>query len=147
VTLYQVLRTAHVLGAVLLLGNVIVSGVWAALGMRPAAGVPHRVVARAVILTDWCFTVPGGALLVASGASMAYLSGWPLLGTPFIRTGLVALALSTALWLGVLVPLQVRWVRAEQRADAVALYRWWSAVGWTATVPLVVGLWAMASRR
>jgi uncharacterized membrane protein len=146
-TLYQALRAAHVLGAVLLLGNVIVSGIWAALGMRTDAGVPHRSVARAVIITDWCFTVPGGALLFGSGLWMARIGGLPLLGTPFIRIGLGALLLSTLLWLAVLVPLQARWVRAGDERTARRLYRWWSVVGWSATVPLLVGLWTMATRR
>jgi uncharacterized membrane protein len=147
VTLYQALRAAHVLGAVLLLGNVIVTGIWAALGMRADAGVPHRAVARAVIVTDWCFTVPGGALLVGSGLWMARLAGLPLLETQFVRLGLGALVLSTGLWLVVLVPLQARWVRAASEREARRLYRWWSVVGWTATAPLLFGLWTMATRR
>jgi uncharacterized membrane protein len=147
VTLYAVLRAAHVLGAVLLLGNVIVTGVWAALGMRARDVVAHQAVARAVIITDWCFTVPGGALLVVSGMAMAHLGRLPLLETPFVRTGLIALSLSTGLWLGVLIPLQVRWERATDRHEAERLFRWWSVVGWSATVPLLIGLWGMASRR
>lgn len=146
-TLYQLLRAAHVLGAVLLLGNVIVSGIWAALGMRAGEAIPHQLVARGVILTDWCFTVPGGALLVSSGVAMAQLGGLSMLGTPFVRQGLVALAVSTVLWLGVLVPLQARWVRATDRQSADRLFRWWSLVGWSATAPLLFGLWVMATRR
>jgi len=147
VTVYQLLRAAHVLGAVLLLGNVIVSGIWATLGMRAGDAIPHRLVARGVILTDWCFTVPGGALLVSSGVAMAHLGGLSILGTPFVRLGLLALAISTVLWLSVLVPLQARWVRAVDRREAERLFRWWSAVGWSATAPLLLGLWVMATRR
>ena len=143
----SILRAAHVLGAVLLLGNVIVSGVWAALAMRPSAGVSPRLVARFVIVTDWCFTVPGGALLSGSGLAMVYLSGWPLWDTRFVRHGLLALVGSTLLWLAVLVPLQARWVRAHDEAAARRLYWWWSVVGWSATAPLLYGLWVMASRR
>jgi uncharacterized membrane protein len=147
VTLYQALRAMHVLGAILLVGNVIVTGVWAALGMRADAGVPFRVVARGVIVTDWCFTVPGGACLTASGVAMAHLAGLSLWETGWVRLGLLSLGVSTALWLAVLVPLQRRWVRASDRAEAVRLYRWWSVVGWSATAPLLVGLWVMATHR
>lgn len=146
-TTYQALRAAHVLGAVLLLGNVMVTGVWATLGMRARDAVPYRIVARGVILTDWWFTVPGGACLTASGVAMAHLGGLPLWGTPFVRLGLLTLALSTTMWLGVLVPLQRRWVRAADRREADRLYRWWSVVGWSATAPLLFGLWVMATRR
>jgi uncharacterized membrane protein len=147
VTIYQALRAAHVLGAVLLLGNVIVTGVWAAVGMRARDDVSYRLVARAVILTDWCFTVPGGACLTVSGVGMASLGGLSLWGTPFVRLGLLSLGLSTALWLGVLVPLQSRWVRATDRRQADRVYRWWSLVGWGATAPLLLGLWVMATHR
>jgi uncharacterized membrane protein len=142
-----VLRFAHVLGAVLLLGNVIVSGIWAALGMRRDAGVDPRTVARGVIATDWCFTLPGGALVSATGVAMAWLSGWPLWQTPFVRWGLLGLGTSTALWLLFLIPLQRAWVRAATAEAARVAYRRWSVVGWVATVPLVAALWAMATRR
>jgi uncharacterized membrane protein len=141
------LRAVHVLGAVLLVGNVIVSGVWATLAMRPAAAVPPRTVARFVVVTDWCFTVPGGALLLGSGLAMVRHAGWPLWGTPFVRVGLLALLVSLVAWLLVLVPLQSRWVRAPTEAEAYRLFRWWSVVGWAATVPLVIGLWVMATHR
>lgn len=144
---YAFLRFLHVLGAVLLLGNVIVSGLWAALAMRAASGVPPRAVARNVIVTDWWLTVPGGALLTKTGVTMAWMSGLPLWGTPFVRWGLGGLVTSTVLWLAVLVPLQVRWLRADSPTEAQRVYRWWSVVGWTATVPLVVGLLAMTTRR
>ena len=141
------LRFVHVLGAVLLLGNVVVSGIWAALGMRRDAGVSPQAVARGVIVTDWCFTLPGGALITASGVTMAVLSGLPLWGTPFVRWGWIGLGTSTALWLFILVPLQRAWVRAESVETARLMYRRWSVVGWMATVPLVAALWAMATRR
>jgi len=147
VTVYQALRAAHVLGAVLLLGNVIVTGVWAALGMRARAEVPYRLVARGVILTDWWFTVPGGACLTVSGVAMVHFGGLSLWGTPFVRLGLLALGLSTGVWLTVLVPLQSRWVRATDRREADRLYWWWSVMGWSATAPLLLGLWVMATHR
>lgn len=135
------------LGAVLLMGNVIVSGVWATLAMRPSTEVSPRLVARFVIVTDWCFTVPGGALLLGSGLAMVHRAGWPLWGTPFVRHGLLALVASMLLWLVVLVPLQARWVRAVTPEQARRLFRWWSLVGWTATAPLLFGLWVMATHR
>jgi uncharacterized membrane protein len=147
VTGYQALRAVHILSAVLLLGNVIVTGVWAALGMREPDAVPHRLVARGVILTDWWFTVPGGACLTASGVAMALMGGLSLWDTPFVRLGLLSLAASTTLWLAVLVPLQMRWARAADRQQAHRLYRWWSVVGWSATAPLLFGLWVMATHR
>ena len=139
------LRAAHVLGAVLLLGNVIVTGVWAAWLIRQPA-VDHRVVARAIILTDWCFTLPGGALLATTGIVMAWRRALPLWDTPFVRVGLLGLVIATTAWLLVLVPLQRRLVCAADAADARRLFGWWSVVGWSATVPLLAGLWAMAGR-
>jgi uncharacterized membrane protein len=144
--LLSLLRYAHILGAILLLGNVIVSGVWATIGMRRDSGMTPRAVARAVILADWWLTVPGGALLTTAGVAMAHFSARPLWGTPFTRHGLIALAISTALWLAVLVPLQRRWVRARDDAEARRLFLWWSVVGWSATGALLYGLGVMVFR-
>ena len=46
---YGVLKTLHVVGAVLLVGNVTVTGIWALLMYRARTEVPFRPVARAIL--------------------------------------------------------------------------------------------------
>ncbi len=142
------LRAIHVTGAVLLLGNVTVTGFWAAYLYRVRGKVPFRPVARAILWADLWFTVVGASMLVVSGILLVRVRGYVLAEHPWLRQGIGALAASTALWLVFLLPDQWRLERMDP-ADDVALrriFRRWSAVGWTATACLFYGLWVMVSK-
>ncbi|HEX5385639.1 MAG TPA: DUF2269 family protein [Gemmatimonadales bacterium] len=144
-----VLRALHVAGAVLLLGNVTVTGLWAALLYRWRRSVPFRVVARAILWADLVLTLGGGTLLVVSGVLLVRAGGYSVLDTPWLEQGIGALVVSTLAWLLVLLPDQWRMERLDP-ADEAALRRVflrWSTVGWVATVVLYAGLWAMVTRR
>lgn len=143
-----VLRVLHVAGAVLLLGNVTVTGVWAAYLYRVRDRFPFQPVARAILWTDLIFTVGGGTLLTVSGILLALRRGYVVAATPWLLRGITVLGVSTVLWLVVLLPAQFRMERAGA-GDAEALgraFRRWSVVGWAATALLYYGLWAMAGR-
>lgn len=142
------LRALHVAGAVLLLGNVTVTGVWAAYLYRARDRVPFHPVARGILWTDLIFTVGGGTLLTVSGILLVLRRGYPVAATPWLLRGILALGAATALWLVVLLPAQLRMERAgRENGDALApVFRRWSVVGWTATALLYYGLWAMAGR-
>lgn len=149
VTLDPLLKTAHVLGAILFVGNVVITGIWSAIFWRARYTHDFQRAARAIVITDWWFTVGGGALLTSSGIALAMLRGLPLWGTPWIRQALLALGVSTLLWLVVLVPAQRTMVRHTGGADDASLvraYGRWSVWGWTATAPLVYAVWCMVAK-
>ncbi|MCU0623953.1 MAG: DUF2269 domain-containing protein [Gemmatimonadaceae bacterium] len=135
----------HVLAAVLMLGNVIVTGLWAELLWRWEGPTRFRSAARGIWWTDVAFTLGGGALLTVTGTVRAVQLGLPFWSTPWLRVGLLGLGLSTAIWLVVLLPAQRRMLVAEGAALRAALWQWrlW---GWLAVVPLVWALWAMTTR-
>jgi uncharacterized membrane protein len=143
------LRVLHVAGAVLLLGNVTVTGAWATLLFRRRKWVPFRPVARAILVTDLIFTVGGGTLLVLSGILLVQARGYPWLETPWLRHGVLMLVLSTLCWLGVLLPDQWRMERIDPADDARLrrTFLRWAVVGWAATAFLYIGLWAMIAKR
>jgi uncharacterized membrane protein len=149
-TLLSSLKALHVLGAILFIGNVIVTGIWTAIFFRARHTHDFRVAARAIVLTDWLFTVGGGALLTTTGVSLAIGRGYPVWGTPWIRQALVALAISTVMWLVLLVPAQrlmLREVSNEaEEARLVRAYTRWNLAGWTATVPLLYAVWCMVAK-
>jgi uncharacterized membrane protein len=141
------LKTAHVLGAILFVGNVIVTGIWSAIFFRARASHDFTRAAHAIVITDWAFTVGGGALLTTSGVWLALQRGLPLWGTVWIRQALIALALSTLLWLVVLVPAQRAMLRlTHDDAALTAAYTRWNITGWLATVPLVYAVWCMVAK-
>jgi uncharacterized membrane protein len=147
-TLLAALKTVHVIAAILFVGNVVVTGVWTAVYFRARATHDFRVAARAIVLTDWIFTFGGGAVLVLSGIGLAQGRGFPIWGTPWIRHALLALGLSTVVWLVVLVPAQRVMLRAspDDGAALTRAYHRWNVTGWAATIPLVYAVWCMVAK-
>jgi uncharacterized membrane protein len=145
---YSTWKALHVAGAILLLGNVTVTGVWSAYLYRHwrAGTVPFRPVARAIIWTDLIFTVTGGALLTFTGIQLGLASEFSFLKTGWLFRGILSLALSTLIWLVVLLPDQFRLERATEAAVIRRLFLRWSVFGWLSTVLLYVGLWSMVKR-
>ncbi len=63
---YTAFKIVHMLGIVLFLGNIIVTGVWKAMADRTKNPAVIGFAQRLVTLTDWVFTF-GGAILVLAG--------------------------------------------------------------------------------
>lgn len=142
-----ILRFLHVLGAVLLLGNVVVTGLWAMLLWHARPALPFRRTARVIMWADLCFTVVGGTLLTVSGIFLIQARGYPWRELPWIQHGIGALGLATLVWLWLLLPDQVRLERwAEDDPRYVRAFWRWTIVGWIDTLILCYGLWAMVTK-
>jgi uncharacterized membrane protein len=111
---YLVLKTAHVLGVVLFVGNIIVTAVWK--GMADRTGRPEVVgfAQRLVTLTDWVFTLPGVLIVLFAGLAMAQLGGLSTTDAPWIRHGLLLFTASGLVWAFVLIPLQIVQAKAAR---------------------------------
>lgn len=141
------LRYLHVVGAVLLLGNVVVTGLWAALLWRARPGLPFRRAARVIMWADLCFTVLGGSMLTVSGIFLIQLRGYPWRDLPWILNGIGALAAATLIWLVLLLPDQLRMERLAEDDPRYARAFWrWTLVGWADTLILFYGLWVMVNK-
>lgn len=145
---HLVLKWLHIVGAILLLGNVVVTGLWALLLFRNRHVTGLRAISRGIMWADLVFTLVGGVLLVATGIVMARSLGLPLMETPWIRTAIHLLGGATLLWVVFLVPDQVRMERVVPEDDARfrALFIRWSIIGWIATALLFAALWKMVVR-
>jgi uncharacterized membrane protein len=118
---YLWLKTIHILGVVLFLGNIIVTGWWKFMADRTQNPQIIAFAQRQVTLTDYVFTA-GGALilLVAAYANMGihqldFSPKWLSYGhTLFIVSGVI--------WLLVLIPLQIKQARmARAFSDGSAI--------------------------
>ena len=140
-------RMLHVSGAVLLIGNVTVTGFWAIFLYRQRTAVPFGPVARAILWTDLAFTVIGGIVLTVSGILLIRVRGYVIEETPWLIHGIGALAASTLIWLTVLLPDQLRLERMDPADDAALrkVFIRWTVVGWAATGVLFYGLWTMVT--
>ena len=142
---YLVLKSLHIVAAVLMVGNVTVTGVWATFYFRWRKDADFRLAARAILWTDLIFTFLGGAALTITGILMARQAGMPILETPWIRRSALLLAISTLLWLTILLPDQWRMERLDpSRGEFLkAVFTRWSVVGWGSTILLFVAMWSM----
>jgi uncharacterized membrane protein len=144
--MYNVFKSLHILGVVLLLGNVIVTGLWKALADRTRVAPTVAHAQRLVILTDWIFTGGGIALIVIGGYAMAGSVHFSLLHTRWLFWGQTLFGLSALIWLIVLLPVQAAQAQLAQRFAADGeipagyweLSRRWLRWGVLATVPLVI---------
>jgi uncharacterized membrane protein len=142
---YLVLKSLHIAAAVLMVGNVTVTGVWATFYFRWRKDADFRLAARAILWTDLIFTFLGGAALTITGILLARQAGMPILETPWIRRSVLLLAISTLLWLTILLPDQWRMERLDPSRDELlkVVFTRWSVVGWGSTVLLFVAMWSM----
>ena len=143
---YSILKTVHLIGVVMFLGNIVVTGWWKAMADRTR---DSRIVAfaqRQVTLTDWVFTFGGVVLVAIGGIGNAMLHGLSLTAH-WLQWGLAMFSLSGIIWAAVLIPLQTkqaRMARGFATAEAIPqeywqLARWWNAFGILATLlPLAV---------
>ena len=102
---YPVLKGLHLIGVILFVGNIAVTGWWKAMADRTRD--PHILAfaQRQVTLTDWVFTLGGIVLLAVCGALTAQLGGYAMT-TPWLLWGSALFIASGVIWIVVLVPVQ-----------------------------------------
>ncbi len=119
---YESLKIMHLLGVILFMGNIIVTGWWKTLADR--TGDP-RIIAfaqRQVTLTDWLFTFGGVLILLIAAFGMVYHMNNDLMAeiyqTRWLWWGYHLFIVSGIIWAVVLVPMQIIQARmARQFAD------------------------------
>jgi uncharacterized membrane protein len=144
------IKIVHVLSACLFLGNVVVSGTWAALAEKTGR---YEVIAfsnRLVLITDLLFTLTGALLVVYTGSLMAQNYGGAG-GQSWIAWSYGLFGFSGLIWLLVLVPIQLRQRILLKRyqsitAEYLKLSRIWQISGAIATVVPLPILYLMISK-
>lgn len=152
--LYALLKTVHLFGVVLLVGNVIVTLVWKLGADR--TGEPSVIAfgQRLVTLTDWWFTLGGAALILIGGYGAAWVAGLDPFGVHWLVLGQILFGFSGLLWALILIPAQIRQARQATRFEATGVIPtdyWRDARRWTwwgilAIVPLLGAIWIMIAK-
>lgn len=151
--MYEFCKTMHILGLVLMAGNVTVTALWKVFADRTCKPQIMSFAQWLVTVTDFSFTLPGGFMMVVGGYGAVYFGGWPL-DTPWLLVGQIMMGMAGAVWLGILVPIQIKqaaWARdfaitGEVPADYRKGSATWLVWGLLSTVPLCVGLWVMVDK-
>jgi len=152
--LYDAFKMLHIVGVVVLIGNVTITAFWKVFADR--TGDPHLIAhaQRMVTVTDWVFTLSGIVLIFAGGFGAALAADLNPFEPGWLLWGQVLFAISGMIWLGILVPAQLRQARAARVFAAAgvvpASYRRdgsrWLLWGILATLPLVAAIWVMVAK-
>lgn len=138
------LKILHILSACLFIGNVVVSGVWAAMAERTHNHTIVRFSNRMVLLTDVLFTAGGSLGVVVTGYLMAHRWGGEG-GHPWIQWSYALFGLSGLIWLFILLPLQLRQRRLLAESQEIGpqyrrlsrLWQWWGALATLLPLPIL----------
>ncbi len=147
----------HIAGAVVFLGNIIVTAAWMLMAERTRSTSVIHFSAKAVIRADLLFTLPGVLLILLNGFAMvlARWGGWGAFHQLSWIT--VALALFTAsgvIWVGILISIQHRMAVFSHPSDYPdslpseffsALRRWYIWGGIAIALP-VCSLYLMVNK-
>jgi uncharacterized membrane protein len=150
-TLYQSLVYAHILGVILLAGNITITAFWKVLADMTKEATQIAFANRAVIIADWLFTLPGIVLTLGGGIGISLMGQWPLFEVSWLSWSVFWFVVAGILWMGFLIPLQIRQHRAAklfaQTGDIPETYwrdaRAWITIGLIATIPLLIILYLM----
>lgn len=150
---YLAFKVVHILGVVLFLGNIIVTGVWKVLADN--TGDP-RTIAYAqnlVTLTDWIFTAGGVVLILIGAYGMIWVAGLNPLGPAWLIWGQSLFIASGIIWVAILIPTQIAQAReAHGFADGGPIpesywrhgRRWaiWGTIATCCLSPISISWWS-----
>jgi uncharacterized membrane protein len=144
------LKIIHVLCACLFLGNVVVSGIWAAMAERTRNHTIIQFSNRLVLITDLLFTATGAIGVVFTGHLMAGQYGGDT-AHPWITWSYILFGVSGLIWMLVLVPIQFMQRLLLQRTTQITseylqLSRVWQISGAVATVLPLPILYLMVTK-
>jgi uncharacterized membrane protein len=150
-TLYQALVYAHILGVILLAGNITITAFWKVLADMTKDAKLIAFANRGVIVADWIFTLSGIVLTLGGGIGISLMGQWPLFEASWLSWSVFWFVVAGFLWLVFLVPLQIRQMRAAKlfaQTGEIPESYWrdanrWITIGLIATVPLLIILYLM----
>jgi uncharacterized membrane protein len=138
----------HILGVILFLGNIIVTGLWMVVAERSGDSSALRFASTTVNWADVAFTAPGIILVVINGLTLATRWGGPL-GTGWLTASVSLFGVSGALWVLFLIRYQDRMARISEASRSATdlprefytvLHQWyrWGAIAMI--VPVVTSM-------
>lgn len=137
----------HIVGAVIFLGNLVVTAVWMSFAVANRDRAVVHFAAKLVTAADLLLTFPGLALILVNGIYLAELfDQGNLFKVGWIAVSLILFALSGVVWSLFLLPHQSRLItlsQTELAADFNRVFARWSLWGAVATLLPLVSLGLM----
>jgi uncharacterized membrane protein len=104
---YLWLKTIHLLGVVLFLGNIIVTGWWKVMADKTLNPQVIAFAQRQVTLTDFVFTAGGAAILLGAGMANVLINHLDL-SIRWLSQGMLMFTISGIIWALILIPAQIK---------------------------------------
>ena len=142
------LKTIHIVCAVLWLGNFALTGVWSARAFAARNTILRMFAVREILFTDIIFTAVFGTAVTVTGIALANLENVGIWQTRWTAFALAIVIASGVIWLAVLLPLELR-MRAAAATGGTLLGRLfivWSIAGWIVTLALFGVIYLMVSK-
>lgn len=111
---YFAFKSVHILGVVLFLGNIIVTGFWKVLADRTEDPPVVAFAQRLVTITDFVFTSGGIVLILIGAYGMVWIAGLDPLHTTWLLFGQGLFIASGVIWAVILIPTQIAQARAAR---------------------------------
>ena len=108
---YLILKSVHIFGVMLLMGNIIVTAWWKFMANKTKDPSVIAFAQRQVTLTDFVFTAPGALLAITAGDSMAYGFMSNTWDVQWLTWGRCLFIASGIIWITVLIPTQIKQAR------------------------------------
>lgn len=151
---YEILKFLHVLGVVLLVGNVTITAFWKVFADRTDDARIVGYAQHLVTLCDWVFTLGGIALIIVGGYGMAAINHLHIFEERWLILGQILFLVSGLIWVVLLIPYQIRQGRQARdfhKNGTIPLSYWrdarlWLIWGIIATVPLVAAIYVMVTK-
>lgn len=138
---YQLYKLIHIVGGIILLGNIIVTAVWKTLADVTKEPKIVAYAQRLVTITDFAFTLVGVFLVLVTGYILAENFGG-VSGQSWLIKALSLFSASAVIWIVILIPVQVmqsRMASAFQNGGTIPQRYWvlsriWAIVGSIAVI-------------
>jgi len=104
---YLWLKVIHLLGVVLFLGNIIITGWWKNMADLTRNPQILAFAQRQVTVTDWLFTAGGSVILLVGGMLNVHLHGLSY-SAKWSGWGMSLFVVSGIIWAVVLIPTQIK---------------------------------------
>ena len=145
---YEILKSLHLLGVTLFLGNIIVTAFWKMLADRTKTPAVIAYAQRLVTITDFVFTATGVLLIAITGRMMASRFG-EISDSLWLIWGWGLFAASGLIWVSILLPVQIKQAKLAKEFENKenipesywSLSKYWAGFGIIATILPLVNLY------
>ena len=147
---YLWLKTIHLLGVVMFLGNIIITGWWKVMADKTLNPQIIAFAQRQVTLTDFVFTAGGATILFLAGMANVGIHHMEM-SAKWLSQGMLMFTLSGVIWVVVLIPTQIKQARIAKEfavTGVIPAYYWklnnrWIVFGVIATLLPLANLYWM----